>query len=223
MQNFRIRASAIGEIMTNDRSGKFPGKTATSYVDQWIKEQIYGRSKGFESKYTDKGVQMEDEAIDFASDQLGWGFVMKNEQWKENDHITGTPDIILRDSVADIKCSWDCFSFPLFDDEIPNKNYWWQLQGYMDLLGFNRATLVYCLMDSPDNLIESEAKRKSYAAGYDEIDGEIYEEVKSEMTYSHLDQSVRIKTFQIDRDDEAIESIHNRVEYFREYIKTRVK
>lgn len=218
MQTFKIRGSAIGELMTNDRSGKNPGKTAYGYVENWIKEQVYGRKKEIASKYTEKGTEMELQAIVFASDIFGWGFVPKNEISLENGHITGTPDLILRDRVVDIKCSWDCFTFPLFDTEIPNMHYWWQLQGYMDITGLDRAHLVYCLMDSPDSIVDSEARRISYKMGCTEVDAMLYEEVKADMSYSGVPERLRIKSFEVERDDSAIRMIYDRVEIMREYI-----
>jgi hypothetical protein len=71
----RIRCSAIGKIMTSPRSkGELLSETAKSYVQDYFKEKELGISKEFWSRYTDKGLQMEDEAIEFASQVLGWDF-----------------------------------------------------------------------------------------------------------------------------------------------------
>lgn len=54
MKRFKIRCSAIGQIMKNGTDKKSMGETAKSYVEQWIKEQLYGRKKEFSNKYTTK-------------------------------------------------------------------------------------------------------------------------------------------------------------------------
>ena len=44
MQNeFKIRCSAIGQIMTNGRSGDGLSQTAKSYCENWVKEKIYSK------------------------------------------------------------------------------------------------------------------------------------------------------------------------------------
>lgn len=201
----------------------YPDKTevpagAITYLKKWIKEQLYGKQKEFSSKYTDKGVQMEPGAIEFASEYFGWGMVDKNEQAFNNEFIQGTPDIILATSVEDLKCSWDCFTFPFFEDT-PDKGYWWQLQGYMWLTDKSNAGLVYTLMDAPESIVEQEAKKESLKSGMDELDIEIYEKIREQMTYSHLPEELRIKRYSIKRDDKAIEQIETRVSSCRDYIE----
>lgn len=261
MQEFKIRCSAIGEIMAgqigltesqraeladyasredgthpkglkltdnmratmdaliNRRDNPELPQGAKTYAERWLKEQIYDRRKEIGSKYLDKGTEMELQAIVMACDHFGWGFIPKNDIFLENAYMTGTPDMILRDRVADIKCPWDCFTFPLFADDLPNDGYWWQLQGYMDLTGLDKGQLVYCLMDAPETLIDSEARRLSYALGYTEVDAMLYEEVKSDMSYSGLPDSLRVRSWEIEKDEAAIASIHQRVLMVREYVK----
>ena len=85
-----------------------------------------------------KGLIVEDNSIDLIAEVLGYGMLFKNEQYFEDDHLTGTPDIIIpkKDTVIDAKSSWDIFTFPLFDTSVPNMDYWWQGQGIYE---FNQA------------------------------------------------------------------------------------
>jgi hypothetical protein len=203
--------------MTNDRSGKAMGETAKTYCENWVKEELYKRRKEFSSKYTDKGNECEASSIDYAADQFGWGLVAKNEQHFTDEYMTGTPDIILADSVEDIKNSWDCFTFPLFDTDIPEKKYYWQGQVYMALTGKDTFGLVYTLMNAPDHLIEQEARR---SADWGEVEAELYDAVRDRMTYDELSSDLRIKRFEIARNEEDIARIVKRVEEAREYIRT---
>lgn len=218
MQEFKIRASAIGKIMPNGKG--FLSKTTESYCQEWTKEQIYGKRKEFTSKYTEKGIIMEDTAIDMFSDYYDKGMLLKNDKYYESDYITGTPDIVLNDCVIDVKCSWDCFTFPLFDDDVPNKDYYWQLQGYMHLTGVDKAILTYVLIDTPANIIEREAYFHCKNNGYDDLDDDILKEFKDKMTYKSIDRKYLIKVFEIEKNNDDINAIIERVKECRNYIKT---
>lgn len=195
---FKIRASASGQIITNPRSKtELLSETTKLYVYDWLKEQIYGVRKQLNNKYVNKGLQLEDKAIDKAIEVLNLSFAIKNETYYEDDFFCGTPDLIVDGIVYDIKCSWDCFTFPLFDTEIPTKGYFYQLQVYMHLLGLKKAKLVYVLLNTPDELT--------------------YEEKHD---YSKIDEKYKIKTFEVDYDANVIADLQQRVENIREFIKT---
>ncbi len=192
---FKIRASASGKLMTKSRSKDGAlSKTALSYVQDWYKEQIYGVKKNIDNKYLRKGISVEDNAIDYAATELGWLFAEKNEEYFEDSHFCGTPDVILDDTIIDIKSSWDCFTFPLFEDEIPNKDYYYQLQTYMALTGLKKAQLVYVLMDTPES-IERDA-----------------------VSYESVESKYRIKIFNVDYDEEVVESMRDKVQYVRDNV-----
>ena len=197
MQDFKIRASAGQKILTNPRSkNEILSKTTLTYVDEWLKEQIYGVKKDFTSKYTDKGNMLEDEAIDKAIEWLDLPFVLKNEMQLSSEHFTGTPDLILEDEVIDIKNSWDCFTFPLFETKIPTKDYETQIQIYMHLTGKKRGRVVYLLLNTPEELSKWETPHD----------------------YNSLDKKYRIKSFEFVYDPEIIKALQNRVEEIRTYI-----
>jgi hypothetical protein len=218
MQPFKIRCSCIGEIMAYPEKKEVPAGAKT-FIHNWIKEKLYNRTKSFSNKYTEKGTTVEDEAINFAADFYGWGLVSKNDDFLEDDFMTGTPDLILSNLVPDIKSSWDCFSFPLFTSKL-DSGYEWQVQGYMNLTGKESGAVIYCLMDAPDELVEKEARMLSYKAGYSELDSDFYDEVKKTMVYSHLPNELRIKKFEVKRDEAKIQQIKDRVQICRDYIKT---
>ncbi len=215
---FKIRCSGISKIM----GVKGLGKTGQSYLDEWMKEQIYNRRKDFASKYFDKGNACENDAIAFASANLKWGHVEKNDEWFEDDIFQGTPDIIheRQKFIADIKNSWDCFTFPLYDTEIPTDGYDDQLNGYMQLTGYRSAQLVYCLMDAPLDLMKKEMSRLSWKEGYrGEVPPEVYQKVKDDMTYSDLPASLRLKVFEVEFNPDRIKAIQDRVLVCRRYIE----
>lgn len=195
---FKIRASAAGQIMSNPlKKTDLLSKTSQTYVFDWLKEQIYGYRKEISNKYLTKGIELEDEAIDRAIEWLDLPMVLKNKDYFEDDFFCGTPDLIDNGIVYDIKNSWSCFTFPLFENEIPTKDYIYQLQVYMHLTGCKKAELVYVLLNTPESMI--------------------YE---TKHNYDNLDKKYRIKSFKIDYDIEIINDLQNRVTNIREFLKT---
>lgn len=214
MKKFKIRCSQIGNIMGK----KGLGQTGLSFIDTWAKEQLYNRKKEFTSKYTMKGNINEDESIDFVSDFLNLGFIVKNGKHFENEFLTGTPDIILPDLLIDVKNSWDCFTFPFFANKIPNDDYFYQAQGYMELTGINKFKLVYTLTDTPFYLIEHEFKKYCYTNGYELDDTDMLAKFVEKMTYKNIPIEKKIKIFDIEKDTNCINLIKSRVDECQQII-----
>lgn len=224
LKKFKIRCSAIGQIMTNPRNKTdLLSKTCMTYLDSWIKEQVYGRRKEVETKYMDKGVVMEDDALDFAAKYFKYGMLLKNKEHFEDDYLTGTPDAIPKDYVIDVKCSWDCFTFPLFATEIPDRAYYWQLLGYMVLTHRKTAKLVYTLLDTPSHLIEREATWYSRNHGYGQLSQEMLDEFTKKMTYPKVKDKYKIKVFDIQYNEADVKAIQERVKECQEYINQKIK
>lgn len=196
-------------------------ETCISYVHDWLKQQpeFYGRSSNFRSKYTDKGNECEDDSIELASEYFGWGLVQKNTVRIVNDYIEGEADVVLRDSIEDIKNSWSEKTFPLFAKDIPIDGYGWQLQGYMELYDRNKSGLIYTLMDTPERLVHKEAMNRMYELGLDDLDAELYDEVKESMTFSQFPIELRVKRFGLDRDRSLMDRVKYRVDDIRKYIE----
>ena len=214
MKKFKIRCSAISHLM----GIKGLGKTGETYCKDWLKGQVLDYQKMISSKYIDKGNIMEDESIDFLADQLDLGFLVKNEDFFSDEFMQGTPDVVLKDLIIDVKNSWDSSTFPMFETEWGNKDYYWQLQGYMALADKPRAKLIYTLMDTPDHLIEKEARWYSISQGFEELDNDIYLRFHKNMTYKDIPAKYKIKVFDIERNNDDIQLIKDRVVLCREYI-----
>jgi len=196
MKQFKLRASAAGTLIPNGK-GSLISVGGKTYLKEWVISQLYGVEKQIKSKYLDKGIMMEDQAIDFAVKMLNIDFALKNEQRFEDDYFTGEPDMILDDRIIDIKNSYDCFSFPLFETEIPTSDYYYQLMVYMHLTGKRKAQLVYVLLDTP-------------ATNWDA--GILY----------NVPDEMRIKTFDVEYDPQVIQILQRKVIEAREYITTLI-
>lgn len=219
---FKCRCSSIGAMMTNPRSsGRELSETCIAVIEDWVKRQVYQKEKPqVRSKYFEKGIKKEGDSIDLCASQFRWLGAVKNEEWFENEYFTGTPDVITATSVEDIKNAFDCFTFPLFDTVIPPKmkGYDFQLRGYMSLTGKQKAGLCYTLMDAPESVIDREAYIRRLELGLDETPAELYDEVKAEMSYEHLDPKIRVKRFEIKSDLIILSQMQTRVIECREYI-----
>ena len=222
--DFKIRCSAIGKIMTEPRAkSESLSETTKQYLQEWYLSEKYGRKKDIRSKFLQKGIMAEEKSITLLNDYFLANnreiFLKKNPQSFADDDITGTPDLIFDDEVYDIKSSWDIFTFPFFDTEWKNKDYYYQLQGYLALTGLKKAALCYVLTNTPDCLIYDEARRASYDLGFGgEITAEIEEEAIRNHTFDDIPLSDRIRIFPIERDDDVIAKIREKVSLCRDFL-----
>jgi len=207
--------------MTSPRSkSEILSQTAKTYVEEQVLLAKYGIVKTFNSRYTDKGNLVEDESIKLASDVLDLGFILKNDEHFSNDWVMGTPDVNTDDILLDVKSSWDATTFPFFATEIPTKDYFYQLQGYMWLTGKQKSLLVYCLVNTPLDMVQDEIRRAHWNANLLEESLDLIDEVQKRHNFDHIPDNRRVKVFEVERDDEVIEQIKERVELCREYYET---
>jgi hypothetical protein len=207
--------------MTSPRTkGELLSQTAKTYIEEQVLSAKYGVIKTFSSRYTDKGNLVEDEAIDMASNALELGFLYKNHEHFENEFLTGTPDVNTNDILLDVKSSWDATTFPFFATEIPTKDYYFQLQGYLELTGKTEALLVYCLVNTPADMIEDEIRRAHWAARLIDESQELRDEVLKRHSFDHIPDNRRVKVFKVEKDEQVVNEIKERVELCREYYET---
>lgn len=233
INEFKIRCSSIGAIMTEPqaKAAKDRGdlsETAKSHLVELYVEHRYGRIKMVDSKYMDKGRRVEEDAITLYS-RFAKTFFRKNSERLFNDYISGEPDVFTGEHirkaelVVDTKASWDLFSFTTARHKPINKDYYWQLQGYGILTGAEELRLVYCLVDTPEELIEDEKRLLAYgmhvidtmhSPEYIEACKQIY--INSKFGDIPLEEKIFVQPIQ--RDLEAMNEIHSKVEKCRQWI-----
>lgn len=216
-----FRCSSLGYLMTNPRSKKeqISKTTVTHLKDIFIGEE-YGRYWDIQSKYLDKGNYAEEDSFDLVVKNRGELYVKNKEQFK-NDYVSGTPDLVTADLVIDIKTCWDMRSF-INKDEV-EKNYYWQLQGYMWLTDKTNSELIYTLVNTPEHLIVSEKTKQMYQKGLE--DGtpemaEMEEQVEKWMTFDDVDTKKRMRVFKVERNDADIAKLVDRIIDCREYLNS---
>lgn len=216
MKQFKLRASK-GSVLL--QTGKMGAGTKT-YVQEWLISQLTGKEKRIDSKYLKSGIERELASLARASKYFGVE-LKKNTTKLENDFFTGEFDAKTDDTVIDVKSSWDAFTFPLFEPE-PDKGYVRQLQIYMDLTGLEKASLVYCLENGTEEMIESLSWRIAKEEGAEEPDITHWEKAEKELNYDHLPENMRIKVFSFERNDELISNMRQAVLDCREYINNEL-
>lgn len=203
-------------LITKKQNPELPAGAKT-YCKDWLKGQLYNRRKEIHSKYLNKGNDVEDQSINYVAEKLGYGMLFKNSKQFSNDFMQGEPDVILSDTVIDVKNSWDFTTFPLFETEVPNMDYYWQGQQYMELTGKKKFKLVYTLIDTPEYLIEREFNSYCWLNNIDQ-DQDIYDDFVARMTYPDVDDSLKIKVFDFEYNESDVKDIYTRVEMCRDYI-----
>lgn len=208
--------------------------TAKAFVRKvWlqIKKGVYLDIK---SKYLDKGLYAEEDAITLLTEVEGV-FYVKNEERRTNSDHTGECDIYKefpdKKIVIDTKCSWSPETFMNATDDT---GYEWQGRIYMELWDADEFHLKYCLVDAPPHLVQKEkdnAKWKYYSGDMnpEELDffekamEPIYDQIDRNMVYSNnplFTKEERVKTFVFFRDREKMKLMAERVKMAREYYQT---
>ena len=164
MNNTLFRASQLGKLMTDARTKSGLSETTKSALLEVYIANKYKRYKEISNKYIEKGLAVENDAIDMWRRSRG-EIVFKNEQMFVNEYIKGTPDLLIIDendkciNVPDIKSSWSIHTFmDAVKDDIC-KDYYWQGQAYCWLTGAPKATFCYVLVNAPIEMINDEKYR----------------------------------------------------------------
>ena len=230
-----LTANMIAElnILIDKKQNPELPETAKTYCKKWLKEYLYKRRKDIKSKYIDKGNLCEEDGFTLMCLELNLGMVYKNTEFLSNDYMCGTDDLFVNGVVYDNKSSWHLDTFPMFETEIPDERYEWQINGYEELRKVNDGVLAYTLIDAPLELIEREIKWLTDPNDiYKKVSEMVYTKDNFELLKANLfpiatldmfveiPQSKRIKSFKITKDPAKIETIKQRVPMCRAYIRT---
>lgn len=205
MSELLIRCSSLGRLMTEPKT-KAEGELsvgAKAYIRELAQQEIFGIDFEFSSKETQKGVEVEGDAIALLNRVRGLSLV-KNTERKSNGLLTGECD--LYDAAArkgyDLKCSWSAKTFPGWIRDCEDKLYEWQMRGYMMLWDADSWEVAYALVDTPERLI-----------GYEPLQMHVV---------SHIPEHMRLTGWIIQRDESKEQDIARKVQaaqaYFQEVV-----
>lgn len=189
-------------------------KNQLVYLYGWLKYKKWIAPENTGYMKHSKGFSVEDISIELVNKLEGTNY-SKNKEKLTNDFLIGCPDIIDRDNkkIIDVKSSWNMDSFLYNVNKELNRNYWWQMQGYMALLDFEKAEIDFCLVSTPEHIIQIEIEKKA-GNKYSE------EEIRNNLTFDDIPEEERRLRFVVERDNEAIERLYKRIKKCREYLPT---
>lgn len=195
--------------------------TCKSYLVECYVTEVYGRDKDIYSKYMEKGLMVEEDSITMYS-LFKKEFLKKNEERLSNSFIEGCPDVRQPGRVIELKSSWDIFTF--FNSKLANikSDYDWQLNGYIWLDNAQDGTLVYCLIDTPETLIQKELNTLMWNMGAATSESPEFLEAKAKLEHSmrfgDIPREDRVHEKYVRRDDSKINQIPDRVKECREWL-----
>lgn len=177
----KITLTALDHKLNESKIFKLSDSTKKT-LNQIVFYEKTGRVKILEAKYLDKGLAKEKEARDLMSEILDFNLI-KDDERKTNDFVTGQRDIKHDEIIIDIKSSWSYESFNNLLIEKENEINLRQMDSYMDLWAIKESVIAHVLVDTPINLINDELRRLSYKEDIMTIEGDIRDsaipEVKS--------------------------------------------
>lgn len=150
-----FRCSSLADLIGKPKGkGELITETAKSKIRAIAKEDLYGFKSFTGNQYTNKGLMLEDIAIEM-SGKMRFKPYKKHVCRVENELITGECDILDLPNklIIDTKCTWDIGTHPFFEDEASDKvkkaGYDIQLQAYMWLYDCDVANVDFWLFPVP--------------------------------------------------------------------------
>ena len=194
-------------------------ETCKAYLANVYTEVMYNRKEDIESKYLDKGLLLEEDAITQHSLNTGKMF-RKNKQRLANDFIDGEFDYEDEDleTVKDAKVNWSIFQFNRASASPIDHNYRWQLKGYMWLKNWKKSELVYSLLNTPEHLIQQEERKLKYKIPFEADYDEACKELRRNHIYDDIPAEEKEKVFCVNHSDEDIDFITQQIIWSRDYL-----
>ncbi len=218
--NYKFRASSLPNLLIDGRSkdGSL-SETTKSFLREIFIQETYGREHFVVTKYMRKGTMCESDSLDLVEEALGQTY-FKNKEKLENEFITGTPDVIEKPKIIiDIKTSWDIWTFAAVDEEKARKDYYGQLLGYMWLTNVKESRLHYCLVNTPEALIEQELYKLTMSGVISESP-EDQDKARISYLFDDIPVKDRVKTYDFKFDDEIHQKLIEKIKLSREYLNT---
>jgi len=223
----KIHCSSLGKILTNPKSkadieANNLSATAKSHLIEVYARELYDFRKELNNKFVIKGNEVEQEGIDTLSLYLRLP-MEKNEEVFSSQYLVGTPDIVTNNLVIDLKSSYDWITLL---SNIPSEldpMYVAQVNGYLDLLGYDTGYIAYVLLDTPESIRN---KEKFYLLSSMDVISEespafvkAWEEKEKNMIFSNHPIEERILLFEVKKDQELLEKAKQKVIKARQFLE----
>jgi len=214
LADLKVKETGEGFTMT---------ETAKKKVEaQWLKNN-YGYRNVVITYPMLKGLLVEQDCFALVQEVIGGEFRRKNRErfFSECGLLSGEPDDILpKDKVVeDVKASFDLRTF--FEVRDFDLKYYGQGQAYLYLTGMDKFRLIYCIVDTPQEILMELEKKYFFMFGCDD-DNPHYQEAAEQLRLNHvvshrIPAEERVKVFEMDRDEEYIEEMIWRMKNAKPY------
>ncbi|WP_157667579.1 hypothetical protein [Comamonas serinivorans] len=152
----KFRPHSLHRLMARPRlKSEILSEGAKAFCREIAGQIAYGYQPSVTSKYLEKGLALEDEAIALYN-HVFFTDLAKNTARRENTWLSGECDLYDGQRIRDIKTAWSLATFPKTSDDVHCTEYEWQMRAYMQLWDCDEAEVCYCLLDTPDDLIGHE-------------------------------------------------------------------
>ena len=175
---------------------------AKTYLDGLAKEFVYSYEKTISSKYLEKGLMVEDDAIELYN-SVFFQSLTKNTERRSNEWVTGECDLVHPRKIIDIKSAWSLDTFPATAAQAHDPDYEWQGRAYMWLWDRPEFEVAWCLVDTPPDLIGYEDESLHYV--------------------SHINPALRVTTKRYARDAAIENRIQVKVKAANAYIEQAIR
>lgn len=211
---YKFRCSGLHNLMTSSRKKDDPlSETTKSYLKEVYIREVFGREKSdmVANKFTQKGIMCETDGLEMIERVDGVKY-FKNNKLYEDRFIKGTPDVVA-DNIIDTKLSWDLFTFANMDEDKARKAYYYQMLGYMWLTGKQEASVIFCLVNTPEHLMNAELYKLQFSIP----DGE-HLKYKNNYIFDDIPEKLRIKKYNFNYSDEDMKMLAHRIIDCRNYL-----
>lgn len=174
------------------------------------------------------GTLSESKSLDLVSELDGVTY-KQHKCLMKNRYLKGILDCYLGKSlkkiekVTDIKTAASMQSLlSLVKDEETKSKYYWQIMGYLAITGANEGEICHCLVSYSDRIINDEINKflhRTKNLGFDGeyIDAQIHR-IKFNMTFDEIPIEQRVVRFKVQRDEDAIKNIYEKVKFCRKWL-----
>ena len=215
-------------VLDAQKDEEFLSKSCQAYLIKTYALEKYNRIKDIETKEMVKGIVVEDNSIELFSIMEG-KIYEKNKTRLSNEMVSGTPDLFDGESidqatrVIDIKSSYDIETFLKNVTQPLPSIYYWQLQGYLWLTSAKVGVISYCLVNTPESIVNQQAEYLLRKLDVATTDNQRYQKEYAKMvrnmTFDDIPMEERIIRIEVERNDDDIEKIYKKVIKCREYLQ----
>lgn len=225
--NYKFRCSSLPLLMTMSKNKIDLSETVKSELLKIFIQEKYNRREIIINKYLIKGLEQEDLSIELYNSIYNKKTKKNERYYSSNQHLfAGTPDLLAYNLVIDIKSCWDLYSFSKKNASMGEKDYYYQLLGYMILTKRKKAQLCYTLIDNEESVIAQELskymynKNLSYEKTKDLTEVEAVEkQIRLNHTFTDIPAKDRLKLFNYKYSLEEHEKLNLQLTKCREHLK----